>query len=118
MESALQTVLAALARHQSDSTDNDDQSKSPSIPCLYSLYYEQLRGGSEKTAFAEASGKGNHESLVFCFPPPPVDLIVQDSPLGAVQDAWKRVMGSEADEATYMVFEDREGDAADDIEND
>ncbi|CAK7563531.1 MAG: Rab proteins geranylgeranyltransferase component A [Sporothrix epigloea] len=101
LESALQTVLAALARHQSDSTDNDDQSKSPSIPCLYSLYYEQLRGGSEKTAFAEAS-----------------DLIVQDSPLGAVQDAWKRVMGSEADEATYMVFEDREGDAADDIEND
>ncbi|CAK7236285.1 Rab proteins geranylgeranyltransferase component A [Sporothrix curviconia] len=118
LESALGAVLAALV-HEVDSNDASGQNESPLIPCLYKLYYEQPRGGSGASAASEEATKGEFgPTSVFRFPPLPVDLVVQDAPLGVVRDAWKRVMGGDADDATYMAFEDREGNAADNIEYD
>ena len=42
---------------------------------------------------------------------------MQDAPLDVVREAWRRVVGpDDADDAAYMVFEDREEGLADDDE--
>ena len=53
---------------------------------------------------------------MFSFPPPSLGLAFDDSDLDAVKTAWELVMGAEASQEEYMVFEDREGaDAEDEI---
>ncbi|CAK7237175.1 Rab proteins geranylgeranyltransferase component A [Sporothrix bragantina] len=117
LESALETVLAALQQEVSGS-DVDGQNASSPISCLYKLYYEQPRGGNSASAPSEEPAKEESSSSIFRFPPLPVDLMVQDAPLDVVRDAWKRVMGPDADDATYMVFEDREGNTVYDADYD
>ncbi|CAK7201979.1 Rab proteins geranylgeranyltransferase component A [Sporothrix eucalyptigena] len=113
LESALTTLLTAF-EHESNSSNTDEPSP---IPCLYLLYYEQPRGSAASAPLEEPAHE-SPDSAVFRFPPLPVDLMVQDTHLSVVQDAWKRVMGAEADDTAYMAFEDREGNAADDIDYD
>lgn len=71
---------------------------------LYRLQYEQLAGAD----IARAEGP------IYTFPAPSPSLSFDDSVLGPVQEAWKKVMGEAAAEAEYMVFEDREGAMDDD----
>ena len=79
-------------------------------PCLYQLYYEQTGGDGKATT----EMKGNVP--VFSFPPPSLGLAFDDSELDAVKTAWELVMGVEASQEEYMVFEDREGaDAEDEV---
>ncbi len=130
LEHALDSLLAAFGRESSSSTSDEDStaaaeaSASP-IQCLYTMYYEQPRNGSGDDG-SNSSAMANGELLsasasdgpaaVLRFPPLPVDLTSQDAQLEAVRAAWRRVMGGEADEDAYMVFEDREGSRADDDE--
>ena len=79
-------------------------------PCLYQLYYEQAFG--DKASTTENLGATPNLS----FPPLSATLAFEDSDLEAVKAAWGLVLGDEADEETYLVFEDREGaDAEDEV---
>ncbi|KAL1887334.1 Rab proteins geranylgeranyltransferase component A [Sporothrix stenoceras] len=114
LESTLATLLAAFAKEAGDEGEGEDGS----IPILYQLYYEQPR--AEQAKQAEES-ESDDNGLTFRFPPLPVDLMVQDAPLNIVKEAWRRVMGDEAeadDGPAYMQFVDREGNDADDVEYD
>lgn len=122
LENTLATLLSAFAHESSSGTDGAEGYYSgetispPSVPVLYQLYFEQPRGGDERPQ--EAKPEESPSSGTFRFPPLPVDLMVQDAPLDVVRDAWRRVMGAEADDAAYMAFVDREGNDADDMEYD
>ncbi|KIH94560.1 rab geranylgeranyl transferase escort [Sporothrix brasiliensis 5110] len=122
LESALTTLLAAFAKEASGDAEGRANEESPSIPVLYSLYYEQPRGDEARVPDAEPEPEPEPETEtplgVFRFPPLPVDLMVQDAPLEVVREAWRRVMGPEEDDAAYMAFVDREGSDADDMEYD
>ncbi|KAK8110005.1 hypothetical protein PG999_008142 [Apiospora kogelbergensis] len=79
-------------------------------PCLYQLYYEKAFG--DKASTTENLGATPNLS----FPPLSATLAFEDSDLEAVKAAWGLVLGDEADEETYLVFEDREGaDAEDEV---
>lgn len=65
---------------------------------LYKLYYEQ-----------QTEAESSDASL---------DLAFNDSILEDVESLWKTVMGEEAEQATFMTFEDREGMNNDDDEAD
>ncbi|OQE25907.1 hypothetical protein PENFLA_c008G07913 [Penicillium flavigenum] len=43
------------------------------------------------------------------FPPSSLDLAFEDDTLDLVKEAWKIVVGDEADDADFMMFDDREG---------
>ncbi|KJR82780.1 Rab geranylgeranyl transferase escort protein [Sporothrix schenckii 1099-18] len=122
LESALTTLLVAFAKETSSDAEGRANDESPSIPVLYSLYYEQPRGEEARAPDAEPEPEPQPEPEtplgVFRFPPLPVDLMVQDAPLEVVREAWRRVMGPEEDDAAYMAFVDREGNDADDMEYD
>ena len=45
----------------------------------------------------------------YCFPPSSLDLAFEDDILDLVKEAWKIVVGDEADDADFMTFDDREG---------
>ncbi|KAE8450242.1 hypothetical protein EG329_006669 [Mollisiaceae sp. DMI_Dod_QoI] len=64
---------------------------------LYKLYYEQQ---------ADAGSTGSPEASL--------DLAFNDGMLDDVESQWKTVMGDEAEQATFMRFEDREGMSNDD----
>lgn len=68
------------------------------------MQYEQLAD----------SDKSHVEGLVFNFPAPSSSLSFDDTTLESVREAWAMVMGDDVGEAEYMVFEDREGAAAED----
>lgn len=111
LEGTLATLLAAFAK--------EAESEGDGIPILYQLYYEQPR--AEQLQKSTSESKTEETGLTFRFPPLPVDLMVQDAPLDVVKEAWRRVMGEEAeseadDAAAYMQFVDREGNDADDME--
>lgn len=112
-------LLAAFEQELKTGAEDSpsNASEPPSISCLYKLYYEQPRGGDENVASVQESVDAS-ASAVFRFPPLPVDLTVQDASLGAVRDAWQRVVGTEADDAAYMAFDDREGYDGEGIEYD
>ncbi|KAI0839580.1 GDP dissociation inhibitor-domain-containing protein [Hypoxylon sp. FL0890] len=92
LESALDALLFAA-------TPPD----SPKPVCLYKLQYEQSLSPRESSR----TTSGNIST--FAFPSPSLNLAFDDSCLGAVEDAWKLVMGQDASENEYMVFQDREG---------
>jgi Rab proteins geranylgeranyltransferase component A len=95
LETALEGLLAA--------------SGEPETPvCLYQLYYEQGVSDGPLVPAADAVRKE------FYFPSPSLNLAFKDEDLDAVKTAWKLVMGDEANEDDYMVFDDREGADADD----
>ncbi|OTA62764.1 rab protein geranylgeranyltransferase component A [Hypoxylon sp. EC38] len=92
LESALDALLAAA-----NPTD------SPKLVCLYKLQYEQSLSDRKPTSTTHGSVS------TFAFPSPSHNLAFDDGCLEAVKDAWKLVMGGEASEDEYMVFQDREG---------
>ena len=96
LQSALDSLLSALS--------NGDEAPK----CLYQLYYQQSRGSS-------ATDTDGH---VLELPAPSLSLTFDDSVLETVREAWKAVMGSEAEDQDYMVFSDREpADAYDDADD-
>ena len=95
LQSALDSLLSALPASNEASR------------CIYQLYYEQSRGSTA----SQTDGK------VLQLPAPALGLAFDDSVLDSVRQAWKLVMGPEAEdlETEYMVFSDREpADAYDD----
>jgi len=67
------------------------------VELLYSLYYEQ-----EQTAKATSDSLEASEASL--------DLAFNDEILDDVEKQWKSILGeTEADQATFMRFEDREG---------
>ncbi|EPE05275.1 rab protein geranylgeranyltransferase component a [Ophiostoma piceae UAMH 11346] len=95
-----------------DSKDSKDSGDPAPVPCLYKLYYEQPRGEGDTPASTISTARPE-----FRFSPPSVDLTMQDAPLDVVREAWRQVVGPDgADDAAYMVFEDREEGLADDDE--
>ncbi|KAI0113898.1 GDP dissociation inhibitor-domain-containing protein [Hypoxylon sp. NC0597] len=76
---------------------------SPKPVCLYKLQYEQSLS-ARKPSRTTRGGVST-----FAFPSPSLNLAFDDGCLEAVKDAWKLVMGGEASEDEYMVFQDREG---------
>ncbi|KAI1851158.1 hypothetical protein JX265_013276 [Neoarthrinium moseri] len=97
LEQALGSLLATAAEQETPI-------------CLYQLYYEQTV--SEGTPLVETVGAVPK----FSFPSPSPNLAFDDSSLDTVKQAWKQVMGDEAQDDEFMIFEDREGaDANDEI---
>lgn len=45
---------------------------------------------------------------IVVFPQTSSDLAFDDTVLGRVKEAWQKIMGSEAEEKQFLVFEDRE----------
>lgn len=80
--------------------------------CLYKLQYEQSLSPREPSTTTRG------KTCTFSFPSPPLNLAFDDNCLHAVMDAWKLVMGEDAAEDGYMVFEDREGVGSDDGNDD
>jgi len=95
LEQSIAPILAAIG-----------SSETPK--CLYQLYYEQ----SSALSAAQVDGR------VFTLPAPSPTLAVSDGILDSVHEAWRAVMGPEAQalEEGYMKFVDREGmDDDDDV---
>ncbi|KAI1801683.1 GDP dissociation inhibitor-domain-containing protein [Daldinia bambusicola] len=97
LESSLNYLLAATA-----------PPKGPAPVPLYKLWYEQTLSAREPSVAT------NGETRSFAFPSPSLSLAFDDGCLGPVKEAWKLVMGDDALETEYMVFEDREGVGDDD----
>lgn len=93
MESATQQLLASV---------------DPEAEIIYTLRYIQL--GSLQ-ADASASLSVEQFERVFSFPPPCLDLAFDDTMIEQVKQVWKTVMGDDADENEFLLFEDREGTA-------
>ncbi|KAI1379165.1 GDP dissociation inhibitor [Hypoxylon crocopeplum] len=74
--------------------------------CLYKLQYEQSLSPREPSITRGCKS-------TFAFPSPSLNLAFDDSCLEAVEEAWKLVMGEDAEEE-YMIFQDREGVGDDD----
>lgn len=74
-------------------------SKSHPAMSLWQMYYEQACGTSTL----------NVENNIGIFDRFTPDLAFNDSILGPVQQAWRRVVGSDAEDTNYMKFDDREG---------
>ncbi|KAE8374802.1 hypothetical protein BDV26DRAFT_269288 [Aspergillus bertholletiae] len=79
----------------------------PDANVLWSLRYTQL-GVSSNSANPNSFKFEDPSSSILCFPPPSLDLAFDDALIDQVKDAWKLVMGDEADEQEFMDFEDRE----------
>ncbi|KAB5528825.1 GDP dissociation inhibitor-domain-containing protein [Coniochaeta sp. 2T2.1] len=88
LQSALESLLSTFG-------SGDEGPK-----CLYQLYYQQSRGSTA----IRTDGKVVH------LPAPSLGLAFDDSTLDSVRQAWKTVMGADAEDpdTEYMVFSDRE----------
>lgn len=71
----------------------------PTPKILWSLRYEQRSQADMPTT--------THERIL-AFPPPSLDLRFDDSILEHVRPLWEKIMGADADLASFMQFEDRE----------
>jgi len=71
---------------------------------LFSLYYEQQQNGLPDDSNSVAT-----DSL---------DLAFDDGILEDVKSDWKRIIADEADNATFMTFEERSGMYEDNDDND
>ncbi|KAH8431626.1 putative Rab geranylgeranyl transferase escort protein [Aspergillus melleus] len=80
----------------------------PDAAVVWSLRYTQL-GHASTQAGAPAPSLTRLSNDTFCFPPPNLDLAFDDSLIDVVKDAWRLVMGAQANESEFMEFEDREG---------
>ena len=60
---------------------------------------------AEKTAPIVRDSSGR----ILIFPPPVLDLAFDDSIIDHVKAIWEIVLGAEADEQHFMLFEDRGG---------
>lgn len=69
---------------------------------LWSMYYWQARDDSNEDSA--------HGTNIHLFPSPCLDLIFDDTVLGEVHRVWSTVLGPEASEEDYLVFDDREGE--------
>ncbi|KAI1760937.1 GDP dissociation inhibitor-domain-containing protein [Hypoxylon sp. FL1150] len=98
LESNLDNLLAAVSPAEGSTTPI----------CLYKLQYEQ------SLSAREASSTARNGVTIFTFPSPSLSLAFDDKCLSAVKDAWKLVIGEDASEDEYMIFQDREGVADDD----
>jgi Rab proteins geranylgeranyltransferase component A len=82
---------------------------------LWQMYYTQ-NGDDPSTAEAvsqpDSSEVGASRTLMF--PRLSLDLAFDGAVLERVREVWKKIMGDEA--GSFMVFEDREGAAAEDDE--
>ncbi|KAF7592095.1 Rab proteins geranylgeranyltransferase component A [Aspergillus hancockii] len=73
---------------------------------LWSMRYTQLGLASSD---AHPSRLEHPLPNTICFPPPSLDLAFDDAIIDRVRDAWKLIMGEEANDHEFMDFEDREG---------
>lgn len=74
---------------------------------IWSAYFTQLGCLNHGRSVVE-NLKGSHDN-VFSFPAPALDLAFDDGLLDQVKQVWKAVMGDEADENSFLKFDDREG---------
>ncbi|KAB8253680.1 GDP dissociation inhibitor [Aspergillus pseudonomiae] len=79
----------------------------PDAKVLWSLRYTQL-GLTSNGASGRSFKLEDPSPNILCFPPPSLDLAFDDALIDRVKDAWKLVMGDEANEQEFMNFEDRE----------
>lgn len=75
---------------------------------LWSLHYTQLGRSTGDATETQPSKVTVHPNNVLIFPPPSLDLAFDDTVLETVKEAWKIVLGDEAVDDEFMVFEDRE----------
>lgn len=89
LQQSIEPILASVTSSSGASTPR----------CLWSLSYEQTR----ETSSTQIDGK------VVTVPGVPLTLAFGDETLDPVFEAWKVVMGEDADPESYMKFADREG---------
>jgi len=74
---------------------------------LWSLFYVQT--GTPVSASTSLPVDLDGSGHVMKFPPASLDLAFDDGLIGCVRAAWKKIMGPECEDASFMQFEEREG---------
>jgi hypothetical protein len=90
------------------STANEDPS--PSI--LWSMSY--IERGRVPSTTAPAPFAHDESGQIMTFPQNSLDLAFDDALVDSVKAVWKKIMGAEADDAEFLLFEERENIGADD----
>ncbi|KAE8144394.1 GDP dissociation inhibitor [Aspergillus avenaceus] len=75
---------------------------------MWSLRYTQLGLGND-VADAHKWELQRPSANILRIPPPSLDLAFDDAMINLVKNAWKVIMGEEANDDEFMNFEDREG---------
>lgn len=78
----------------------------PQATVLWSMRYSQLGRLSNDGSSPVIQ---THSPHVHSFPPPSLDLAVEDEIVDMVKQAWLQVSGSDVDPDDFMIFDDREG---------
>ncbi|KAF9886256.1 Rab proteins geranylgeranyltransferase component A [Aspergillus nanangensis] len=98
-----QSLIEDAVRKLLESTPNTD------AKVLWSLRYTQLGRSADGARGTQPAKLTMHPNNVISFPPPSLDLTFDDRVLDLVKEAWEAVMGDEAANHEFMIFEDREG---------
>jgi len=87
--------------------DAENETKPASI--LWSLHYTQSGPSPSRSSQSTTSPSVVSEKSVLLCPPPSLDLAFDDALIEDVREKWKVIMGDEALEEEFMMFETREG---------
>ena len=78
---------------------------------LWSMFYVQtgtpILGSTALSIDLDETGR------IMKFPPASLDLAFDDGIIDCVRAAWRKIMGQESEDASFMQFEEREGIADD-----
>ncbi|KAF2092495.1 rab geranylgeranyl transferase escort protein-like protein [Rhizodiscina lignyota] len=88
----------------------------PTPIALWQMQYEQSSQWADADPPHTLHAVNNDR--IICLPSSSPDLSFDDAIIENVRDAWKRIMGDEVDDASFMVFEDREEMAGIDEDDD
>ncbi|EAS30346.3 rab geranylgeranyl transferase escort protein [Coccidioides immitis RS] len=82
------------------------KSTDPVAEVLWKMQFTQL--GHLGTDILPKDGLAGVDSQILVFPSPCLDLEFNDSMIDQVRHVWKDIMGADADENEFLVFENRE----------
>lgn len=98
-----QRLLETAINHLLDSFS--DATVKPTV--LWSMRFTQV-GTLNDASTSPALYKSTKSDQILYFAPPSLDLAFDDSIVESVRECWKAVLGEEAQDDTFMTFEDRE----------
>lgn len=95
----LETAIDLLLDSFSDATGK------PAV--LWSMRFTQV-GTLNDASASPVLYKSTKSDQILYFAPPSLDLAFDDSIVESVRECWKAILGEEAQDDTFMNFEDRE----------
>ncbi|KAJ5699110.1 hypothetical protein N7462_001115 [Penicillium macrosclerotiorum] len=86
------------------------RAEGPQAIALWSMRYSQLGRLSNDGSLPSIQTCSPH---VLAFPPPSLDLALEDDNIDIVKQAWVKIVGDEVAHEDFMIFDDREGTSDD-----